>query len=116
MILHVKEAKHLHDYVLWVRFNDGAEGEVDLKNELEGEVFAPLKDPAVFRLFRVHPLFQTLVWPNEADMAPEFLYDKMVPVTFRGRARSGGTLALAAGEPGAKYVVRKPRASNRKKP
>lgn len=24
MFLHVKEAKHLHDYVIWLRFNDGA--------------------------------------------------------------------------------------------
>jgi len=30
MILHVKEAKYLYDYVIWLRFNDGAEGEVDL--------------------------------------------------------------------------------------
>lgn len=116
MILHVKEAKYVHDYVIWVRFNDGAEGEVDLENELEGEVFEPLKDPALFRKVRVHPLFQTIVWPNEADMAPEFLYDKMVPVTFRGRSRRGGTLALAARERGVKYVVKTPRASNRKKP
>ena len=28
MILHVKDAKYLHDYVIWVRFNDGAEGEI----------------------------------------------------------------------------------------
>jgi len=44
MILHVKEAKYLHDYVIWVHFNDGTEGEVNLLNELEGEVFEPLKD------------------------------------------------------------------------
>ena len=42
MILHVKEAKYLHDYVIWLRFNDGAEGMVDLKDELYGEVFEPL--------------------------------------------------------------------------
>ena len=30
MILHVTEAEYLHDYVIRLRFNDGAEGEVDL--------------------------------------------------------------------------------------
>ena len=25
MILHVKEARYLHDYVIWLRFNDGAD-------------------------------------------------------------------------------------------
>ena len=51
MILHVKEAKYLHDYVIWLRFNDGVEGEVDLANELEGEVFGPLRDIQKFRSF-----------------------------------------------------------------
>ena len=30
MILHVREARHVRGYVLWLRFNDGAEGEIDL--------------------------------------------------------------------------------------
>ncbi len=77
MILHVKEAKHLHDYVIWLRFNDGAEGEVNLKDELYGEVFEPLKDLGMFKSFRVDPVLETIVWENGADLAPEFLYDKM---------------------------------------
>lgn len=77
MILHVREAKYLHDYVIWVRFNNGAEGEVDLEEELEGEVFGPLKDPEIFRRFRVDPDIETIVWDNGADLAPEFLYDNM---------------------------------------
>jgi hypothetical protein len=77
MILHVKEAKYLHDYVIWLRFNDGAEGVVDLKEELYGEVFEPLKDIDRFRSFRVDPDIETVVWDSGADLAPEFLYDKM---------------------------------------
>jgi hypothetical protein len=77
MILHVREAKYLHDYVIWLRFNDGAEGEVDLRDELWGEVFEPLKDLSQFRRFRVDPEMQTVAWDNGADMAPEFLYEKM---------------------------------------
>jgi hypothetical protein len=77
MFLHVKEARYLHDYVLWLRFNDGAEGEIDLENELEGEVFGLLKDQQVFRRFRVDPELETVVWENGADLAPEFLYENM---------------------------------------
>ena len=77
MILHVKEAKYLHNYVIWVRFSDGAEGEVDLAAELEGEVFSPLKQMKAFKAFRVDPELQTIVWENGADLAPEFLYEKM---------------------------------------
>ncbi len=77
MILHVREARYLHDYVIWLRFNNGAEGEIDLKDELEGEMFEPLKNLEVFRTFRVDPEIETLVWANGADLAPEFLYEKM---------------------------------------
>jgi hypothetical protein len=37
----------------------------------------PLKDITFFRKFRIHPEFHTLVWPNGADMAPEFLHDNV---------------------------------------
>ena len=77
MILHVKEAKYLHDYMIWLRFNDGAEGMVDLKDELYGEVFESLKDIERFKSFKVDPDLKTIVWDNGADLAPEFLYDKM---------------------------------------
>ena len=77
MFLHVKEAKYLHDYVVWLRFSDGAEGEIDLQDELEGEMFAPLKDKRTFRRFRVDPELETIVWENGADLAPEFLYENM---------------------------------------
>jgi len=77
MFLHVKEAKYLHDYVIWVKFNDGIEGEVDLEDELTGEIFGPLKNKKVFRSFKVDPILETIVWKNGADLAPEFLRDNV---------------------------------------
>ena len=66
-------AHYLRDYVIHVRFADGVEGEVDLADELFGPVFEPLKDFGIFKQFVVHPEIHTLVWPNGADFAPEFL-------------------------------------------
>lgn len=66
-------ARYVHGYTLWLRFVDGTEGEVDLSHELEGEVFAPLQDLEYFQAFSLHPELHTLVWPNGADFAPEFL-------------------------------------------
>ncbi len=77
MILHVKEAKYLHDYVIWLKFNDGTKGEVDLNDELYGEVFEPLNDVDKFKAFKVDPVLETIVWDNGADIAPEFLHKKM---------------------------------------
>ncbi len=75
MMIRVTDARLVRDFVLWVRFNDGSEGEIDLSNELDGPVFEPLKDPKVFAQFKVDPDVHTLVWPNGADLAPEFLHE-----------------------------------------
>ena len=44
-----------------------------MQNELVGPVFEPLRDPEIFRDFRLDSELRTLVWPNGADFAPEFL-------------------------------------------
>lgn len=77
MIPMVKDAYYVRDFVIHMRFSDGVEGDVDLKNELYGPVFEPLKDPDLFKQFFVHAEFRTLAWPNGADLAPEFLYERM---------------------------------------
>ena len=70
----VMEARYVRDYVLWLRFRDGISAEIDLRPELWGEVFQPLLDLRVFKQVTVHPELQTLVWPNGANFAPEFLH------------------------------------------
>ena len=77
MIPKVTHVEYAHDFTIHIRFSDGTEGDVDLSQELYGELFEPLKDIETFRQFTVHPEFHTLCWPNGADMAPEFLYEKI---------------------------------------
>jgi hypothetical protein len=76
MFPRVIEARHVRDCIIFVRFQDGVEGEVDLRPQLYGEVFEPLKDAQYFLQFRVDADLHTLVWPNGADFAPEFLYER----------------------------------------
>jgi Protein of unknown function (DUF2442). len=75
-MLDIVEAKHVGGYAIWIRFEDGSEGEIDLSAELEGPVFLPLKDVSYFSQLRVNPDTGTVEWPNGADFAPEFLYEK----------------------------------------
>lgn len=77
MDYHVIEARYVGGYTIWLRFRDGTAGEVDLAGVLRGPVFEPLRDPAYFAAFSVHPEFHTLVWPNGADVAPEFLRQRV---------------------------------------
>jgi hypothetical protein len=64
-------------FTVHIRFSDGTEGDVDLGDELYGEIFEALKDQTLFGQVSVHPEFHTLYWPNGADFAPEFLYEKL---------------------------------------
>lgn len=75
MILHTTEVNALPGYRLFLRFNNGAAGEVDLRDELEGEVFDTLKDPMQFATAYQHPVMKTVAWDNGADLAPEFLLE-----------------------------------------
>jgi Protein of unknown function (DUF2442) len=65
-------AEYRGDHRVSLEFSDGIAAEIDLANELWGEVFEPLKAPEVFASFRVDG---TLVWDCGADLAPEFLYE-----------------------------------------
>jgi hypothetical protein len=73
----VIEATHVRGYVIHVRFDDGATGDVDLAAELWGPMFEPLREPTKFIEFRVDPELGTIAWRNGADIAAEFLYEQI---------------------------------------
>jgi Protein of unknown function (DUF2442) len=69
------EAKLAGTYVVHVCFEDGLAADVDLSYLLDyGGVFEPLRDTAYFRSFRIDDDSATIIWPNDADIAPETLY------------------------------------------
>lgn len=74
MILHIEDAKHLKGYQIEILFNDGKQGTVDLFQSLKGKIFDPLKDIKLFSQLKVDKELDTIVWPNGADFAPEYLY------------------------------------------
>jgi uncharacterized protein DUF2442 len=63
-------------YTVHVRFEDGTSAHVDLSYLVDyGGVFEPLHDVGYFRQLRADAEAGTIVWPNEADIAPETLYE-----------------------------------------
>ncbi len=79
MLPKLKEANYQGSYRVWLRFADGIEGVVDLRNELWGEIFQPLKDVKQFAELKMDEELGTIVWPNGADFSPEFLYQQLCP-------------------------------------
>ena len=74
-ILHVVSVEVVGPHSLLVSFNDGVTKQVNLRPLLRGPIFEPLLDPSFFARVSIDPLFGVTVWPNEADLAPEALYD-----------------------------------------
>jgi hypothetical protein len=78
-VAHPIHAVHAFDivgpYTLHVRFGDGTAQVIDVRQVLEGEVFGPLQQLALFNQVAVDAEAHTLVWPNGADFAPETLHD-----------------------------------------
>lgn len=113
MFLHVTSVQYLKDYKLKLAFTNGAEGVVDLRTELYGEIFEPLKDKRLFK--QVHLTSRTIEWPNGADFAPEFLYEHAtitkLPDSFPQKRSMGEPeilTATALQEPQSEYRTESP--------
>jgi hypothetical protein len=74
VFLHITEAGYTKSYEVEVAFNNGRRGVADLSEALTGPVFEPLRNLRLFAQLRVDEELETIVWPNGADLAPEYLY------------------------------------------
>lgn len=75
----IESAEYLESYKIRLTFSDGKIRTIDLDGELWGEMFEPLRNLEIFRQFKVNQELRTIVWPNGADLAPEFLYEAAAP-------------------------------------
>ncbi len=83
------EAVPREGYTVHLRFADGLAADVDLSYLVGGgEVFEPLRDIDFFRQLRIEEFGTTIEWPNEADIAPETLYDHVQRVVYERRLAS----------------------------
>jgi hypothetical protein len=72
MFLEIIYAEYLTDYKIHLKFNNGESKTVDLKNELNGDIFEPLRKKEYFKQFTIK--YNTIEWKNGADFAPEYLH------------------------------------------
>ena len=75
MLQDVIHVEYVDNHRLFLRFEDGIEGIVDLRDHIRFDgVLAPLADKSYFAQLRVNPEIGTICWPNGADLDPDVLY------------------------------------------
>lgn len=77
---YVTKVEYAGGYKLLIQFEDDEPRLVDLESHLDGPIFEPLKDITYFRSCRLNTDIDTVVWPNNADYSPDFLYSISVAV------------------------------------
>ena len=74
MYLAIIDVNPLENYQLLLTFENNEKKIFDMKPYLDKGIFTELKDEKKFRSVRVS--FDSIEWCNQADLDPEFLYDK----------------------------------------
>ncbi len=75
-MLSIKNAKYIDDFKIYLQFNNNREGEVDLKEFIEKTPLKPFKRLKKREKFRDFKVDYTLIWDEDLDLAPEYLYYK----------------------------------------
>lgn len=76
MYLSVIDVKPSNDYKLELTFENDKKRIFDMKPYLDKGIYSELRDERVFRTVRVS--FDSIVWANQADIDPEFLYENSI--------------------------------------
>ncbi|WP_246118628.1 DUF2442 domain-containing protein [Desulfobotulus alkaliphilus] len=74
----LKHLEALPDYRLFVRFLDGLEGYVNMKQFLFSDsagVFSSLRDDKIFSSADL--VYGAVTWPGELDLAPDAMYEQI---------------------------------------
>jgi len=76
----IAEVKALQGYRLWLRYEDGVEGEVDLSDIAGRGVFAAWNERGFFESVRIDKS-GALAWGDSLDLCPDALYLRLTGKT-----------------------------------
>ena len=70
------EVRALEPYRIWLRYDDGVEGEIDLSHLASRRLFAAWQDPSFFSAVRLDP-GGFVAWSDDIDLCGDALYLKL---------------------------------------
>jgi hypothetical protein len=75
MLKDIVEVQVLSDHHLYLRFEDGVEGDVDVAKMISFHgIFEPLQNQMIFQQVQIDKELGCITWPNGADIDPDVLY------------------------------------------
>jgi hypothetical protein len=75
MLKDIIEVQPQENHHLYLKFEDGQEGIIDLSRLIKFTgIFEPLKDLDYFKTVKINSDWGTIYWENGADLDPDVLY------------------------------------------
>lgn len=74
----IKACKPGADYKLWLCFDDGLSGEVDLKSLVGKGIFAAWNSIDYFNSVHIDKTSETVVWGEDLDLDPYVLREQII--------------------------------------
>ncbi len=77
--MYITKASYIDGYNIGIEFDDGIAGKIDLRTTVFNDhrkIFQELQNIEKFKDFSLEG--DTIVWANGLDLAPEYIYDKLI--------------------------------------
>ncbi len=75
------EIKALPNYTLWLKYDDGTEGAVDLTELTKIGVFKAIKNPIFFQKVYIDKETDAIAWNEDIDLCPDSMLLKIKGLT-----------------------------------
>ena len=76
------EVKAIRQYLIWLKFDDKTEGEVDLSHLVGKPVFENWVNPEFFKGVFIDPGSFSIAWDENIELCSDSLYFKIKGITF----------------------------------
>lgn len=81
----ITECRAESNYTLWLRFDDGLEGSVNLGDLVLTESYRALSDEDIFSRVAIDPVANVVTWGGGIKLDPEVLYRDLASTTHAAR-------------------------------